>query len=358
MDLPPPPPPKSSSSPFGLVSVCGLLTELEDVGRVVALVGYGSEARRLPFLCTCLARDEELLAATRDAVYGGQGRTRLMYAARVGAVQRVQVLLRPREVDVDAEDTKGRTALHHASAAGQTESVRLLLKAGADKDKEDTRRPSLWRPLHYASAMGQAGVVRLLLERGVQPDLRWNRDNPKSQPLHVACAHGHVEVARLLLAAGADEAKDDEYGYTPFVRAVSGDQQSVVRFFLDRGQDVDGRTADGGLHLSTLNTAGAYDRFSMAELLLERGADVNARDGRGSTPLHGAAESGSVALTRLYLDRGADPEAVDSGGHTPLQSAYLELALIHPIIFNQPQRQRLRDVIAILAAAMAAAAAP
>jgi hypothetical protein len=72
MALPP------SKSPFGHVSVCGLVTELEDVGRVVALAGYGHEARRLPFLCTSLARDDELLVATRKAVYGSQKRTRLM----------------------------------------------------------------------------------------------------------------------------------------------------------------------------------------------------------------------------------------------------------------------------------------
>jgi ankyrin repeat protein len=358
MDLPPPPPPKSSSSPFGLASVCGLLTELEDVGRVVALVGYGHEARRLPFLCTSLARDEELLAATRDAVYGGLRRTRLMYAARVGAVRRVQVLLRPREVDVDARDSEGCTALHHASAAGQTESVRLLLDGGADKDKEDRRRPSYegpWRPLHYASAMGQAGVVRLLLERGAQPDQSWIRDDPQTQPLHVACEHGHVEVVRLLLEAGAENDTPNSAYITPFITAVQYGQESVVRFLLDRGQDVDGRTADGGLIHSSLFFA---DHLSMAELLLERGADVNARDAAGSIPLHGAAWIGNVALARLYLHRGADPKAVDSQSQTPLDFAERALQDISPTAPGQHRRKMYRDVIAILEAAMAATAAP
>jgi ankyrin repeat protein len=351
MDLPPPPPPKSSfPSPFGLVSVCGLLTELEDVGRVVALAGYGHEARRLPFTCTCLARDEELLAATRDAVYGGLGRTRLMYAARVGAVRRVRVLLRPRKVDVDARDARGCTALHHACAAGQTESARLLLDGGADKEREDDHSRSKmfavsWGPLHYASAMGHAGVVRLLLEWGVKPDLRWTPDDPKEQPLHLACEHGHVEVVRLLLEAGADEDKDDVQSYTPFIRAVSYGQESVVRFLLDRGQDVDGHTADGELIYPSLYKAAEYDRLSMAELLLERGADVNVET-NFATPLHGA--TGSVVLTRLYLDRGADPEAVDFEGHTPLESALDVLRIFTPTVRNQEWRKNHRKVIKIL----------
>jgi ankyrin repeat protein len=325
-------------------------------------VGYGHEARRLPFLCTSLARDEELLAATRDAVYGGLGRTRLMYAARVGAVRRVQVLLRPREVDVDARDAQGCTALIHASAAGQTESARLLLDGGADLDKEDMRRPSVrgpWGPLHYASAMGQAGVVRLLLERGVQPDLRWIRDNPKSQPLHLACEYGHVQVVRLLLDAGADLDNDDENGYTPFIRAVLSGQESVVRLLLDRGQDVDGRTVDGELIHSSLYMA---DHLSMAELLLERGADVNAQDEMGYTPLHGTVYGAvdSAAIARLYLENGADPEARDPYGQTPLESTegMLRVSYAPLTAYNEQRRQRLRDVIEILEAAMAATAAP
>jgi ankyrin repeat protein len=364
MDLPPPKSSLSSSpSPFGLVSVCGLLTELEDVGRVVALAGYGHEARRLPFVCTSLARDEELLAATRFAVYGPQSRTRLMYAARVGAVRRVRVLLRPRKINVDARDAVGCTALIHASAAGQTESARLLLAKGAAKDKDDAIKPYeydvlYWGPLHYASAMGQAGVVRLLLEQGVKPDLRWTPDDRKAQPLHVACEHGHVEVVRLLLEAGADEAMTNEDSRTPFITAVSHGQEAVVRFFLDRGQDVDGRTADGGLIWSSLYTAGAYDRLSLVDMLFERGADVNARDGSGLTPLHGAAGSGNDALTRLYLDRGADPNAVDFEARTPLGSARELLRVHHPNALNLHWRQALRNAINILKAAMAAAAAP
>jgi ankyrin repeat protein len=363
MDLPPPPPPMSSSSPspFGLVSVCGLLTELEDVGRVVALTGYGHEARRLPFTCTSLARDEELLAATRDAVYGGLGRTRLMYAARVGAIRRVRVLLRPRGAIVDAEDSEGRTALHHACAAGQTESARLLLDGGADKDKEDACIYAeyymlYWRPLHYASAMGQAGVVRLLLARGVQPDQSWNFEDPKEQPLHVACEFGHVEVVRLLLEAGADEDRYDWDSRTPFIRAVEYGQESVVRFLLDRGQDVNGFTADFELIYSSLYKAAVKDNPAVVDLLLEWGAEVNARDGSGATPLHGAADGGRVDLTRLYLDWGADPEARDEEGYTPLRSARSVRHHVSPTALGQLRRKELRDVIAILEAAMAATA--
>jgi hypothetical protein len=352
MDLPLPPPPKSA--PFGLVSVCGLLTELEDVGRVVALAGYGHEARRLPFLCTSLARDDELLVATRTAVYGTQRRTRLMYAARTGDVRRVTALLRPRgtEREVDAVDAGGRTALHHASASGRVETVRLLLDKGADEDAEDQGR---WRPLHYASAMGHAGVVALLLDKNALTDVLPDQDEdeewePVEQPLHLACAHGHVEVVRLLVDAGSYEGAWDDDCCTPYIRAIQRGQEGVVRLLLDGGQQVDG-TTDVGIDSghTALSESAWYEQESMARLLLDEGADVNAREHEGRTVLHAAAWSGSVALTRLFLDRGADSKVRDEDGWTPLDIARQQLddGVTENVPVDPLEVQKLSEIVGI-----------
>ncbi len=353
MDLPLPPPPKTT--PFGLVSVCGLLTELEDVGRVVALAGYGHEARRLPFLCTSLARDDELLVATRTAVYGEQKRTRLMYAARTGDVRRVTALLRPRgaEREVDAVDAGGRTALHHASASGRVETVRLLLDKGADEDKEDTHKLNeyfsvYWRPLHYASAMGHKAVVALLLQRGAATDADEEAD-PMEEPLHVACAHGHVEVVRLLVDAGANQSLEDHFCCTPYLRAVFWGQEAVVTLLLDRGQEVDGVPDDGrDAPITALNIAVWGKQESMARLLLDRGADVNAVDIARRTPLHEAARAGSASLTRLFLSLGADWKATDAEGRTPLDVANEQLDRATENVSVDPRKvQKLSDVVGI-----------
>jgi ankyrin repeat protein len=314
MDLPPPPPPKSSSSPspFGLVSVCGLVTELEDVGRVVALAGFGQEARRLPFLCRSLYLDEELLAATRDAVYGGLDRTRLMYAARVGAVRRVQVLLRPREVDVDAEDERGCTALIHASAAGQTESARLLLDKGASVNSADVHG---WRVLHFASVAGHASVARLLLDGDAEVDEGERTD----QPLHLACEHGHQRVVEMLLDAGADEGASDTKLRTPFCRAVQRGHLALVTFLLDRGQGVeDGKDEEEEFFRNNvpLFLAAEAGQEAMVRLLLDRGADVHMRSNFG-TALHGAALGGSLAVTELLMAEGCDPMEMNTHGCRP-----------------------------------------
>jgi ankyrin repeat protein len=353
MDLPLPPPPKTT--PFGLVSVCGLLTELEDVGRVVALAGYGHEARRLPFLCTSLARDDELLVATRTAVYGSQRRTRLMYAARSGDVRRVTALLRPRgaERGVDAVDAGGRTALHHASASGRVEVVRLLLDKGADKDKEDTYKGGKytsrrWRPLHYASALGHAGVVRLLLQRGAATEVSDGRRNHREEPIHVACEHGHVDIVRLLLDAGTDMDVWDDELRTSYLLAIERGQEAVVLFLLDRGQDIDGFRAEGIMAGSPLSAAVRHEQVSMVWLLLDRGADMIEPDQHGSMVLYAAAWAPSVALTRLFLSLGADWETEDDDHRTPPDIAQDALRRAKKKVPVDPlEVQKLSEIVGI-----------
>jgi len=97
----------------------------------------------------------------------------------------------------------------------------------------------------------------------------------------------------------------------------------MMKFLLDEGADVNARNWDD---VTPLHQAVRARNVAAAEVLLERGADVHARDkGRGSTPLRravcgtgagGTAGRGElmVTLTRLLLAHGADPEARDKRG--------------------------------------------
>lgn len=73
--------------------------------------------------------------------------------------------------------------------------------------------------------------------------------------------------------------------------------------------------------MGELHSAALRGDLQAAQALLDAGADVNAQDGRGRTPLHCAVDANSPEMIRLLLERGADPTVVDNTNSTPLDHA-------------------------------------
>ncbi|MDE2767101.1 MAG: ankyrin repeat domain-containing protein [Chloroflexota bacterium] len=111
----------------------------------------------------------------------------------------------------------------------------------------------------------------------------------------------------------------DTLGRTPLHLVASyGANRSVVGVLLERGADIDARDNYGD---TPLHTAIASDRLDVAVVLLENGADVDARDDFGDTPLHTAARVSKASAVEVLLDFGADIEAKDELDNTPLEEA-------------------------------------
>jgi sirohydrochlorin ferrochelatase len=92
----------------------------------------------------------------------------------------------------------------------------------------------------------------------------------------------------------------------------------IAQLLIDRGADVSAARKDGWtpLHLAS---RGGHE--AVAQLLFDRGADVSAADEDGETPLHFASSGGYEAVARLLIDRGADVSAARKDGWTPLHLA-------------------------------------
>jgi hypothetical protein len=145
--------------------------------------------------------------------------------------------------------------------------------------------------------------------------------NVHLQTLHDSIARGDLEKAKALLThdpgllRGTDFFDDDG---TLLHKAAAKGYRAVAELLLDRGADVNakGRDAETPLH-----RAAGSGHTDVAELLLARGADVNAKGKWGEAPLHRAALSGHRDVAELLLARGADVNAKGKWGEAPLHNA-------------------------------------
>ncbi|KAL8300792.1 hypothetical protein RB593_010240 [Gaeumannomyces tritici] len=139
---------------------------------------------------------------------------------------------------------------------------------------------------------------------------------PKEEPVI------HGQILKILRRGVININVKDEDGSTPLQWAAENGHEAVVRLLLDRGADKDAKVGDGR---TPLHWAAAGGHEAVARLLVEAGADKEAKDGCGGgrTPLHLAAAGGHEAVARLLVEAGADKEAKDGcgGGRTPLHRA-------------------------------------
>ena len=167
--------------------------------------------------------------------------------------------------------------------------------------------------------------------------------------LTFAAREGDLESAKVLLEGGADVNETTEYGWTPLLTATNNRHYILGKYLMDRGADVNkaNKGAWTPLYLATDNRnieGGDYpvpkpdmDHLRFIKLLLEHGADVNARVKEntlsrtiftmqwffedGCTPFIRAGQSSDIELMKLLLDWGADPFIPTAFGDTALTAA-------------------------------------
>ena len=222
-------------------------------------------------------------------------------------------LLLEKGADVNAINKAGVTAL--VRAATSYEKTRLLVDAGA---KVRVRTADLGNtPLILAARRaGNSRTVKVLLERGADTT---ERNNAGVSPIISGAASGDLETVQSLLDAGAKaddfpksndpRATDLPAGLrTPLMWAAHHNDVRMVRLLLDHDADPNQSTYFG----NPLSHACWNGGFEAALLLIDRGANVNARDAVADfTPLHWAAGNERLRphLVRLLLGSGADPNA-------------------------------------------------
>lgn len=135
--------------------------------------------------------------------------------------------------------SRGRTLLHAAAAAGDLNTVELLLRDGADLDTTG----ALYCVANECMGRDGANVVRALVRAGGQVNARHGVKHCTA--LHMAARRGNVEIAGALCECGAELEVRDSLGETPLRRAVNCDKPGVAALLLARGADIHSQGSKG-----------------------------------------------------------------------------------------------------------------
>jgi ankyrin repeat protein/L-ascorbate metabolism protein UlaG (beta-lactamase superfamily) len=226
-----------------------------------------------------------------------QGTTLLHYACSRGLWGLVDPILAAGG-DINRGDGEGRTPLHLACQGRFPERVEQTIARGASVAAADSDGTT---PLHYAAMFDRPDVARVLLARGADVNAADHRD---STPIIMA-SHGGAPMVQLLLEHGAKPDVQSEWGQTPILVAVDNGNAATVDLLLKAGADTKPTEADFGM--TPLHLAALLGYRDVAENLLSRGVEVNARDREGRTPLDVALQYGQRGVAEALAAAGAQP---------------------------------------------------
>lgn len=311
----------------------------------------------------------------KDIVYKKSGDGVLHVLARGGHIDCLKYLKYEWEgrenVGLEQRNLDGKTALHEASQACQTEAVLFLLSCGA---KVDQLKRADWTPLMLAvTKYGNIEVVKALVVAGANVSLQnkdgwtsfhlavregdlemltfflesfpscWDTSSKNGRsPLHTACLSGNAGTVRFLLSkCSYDINCQDSCGTSPLMDAARGNHVNCIQEMAAIGQlnwkliDSMGRNC---LHMAA--QSGALDALKV--LVDVNDMDVRCATSTNMTALHCAAKEGNANTVEWLLGRGVEVDSRDDNGRTGL---FMAVSGQHASCARELVRAGAKDVV-------------
>ena len=269
-----------------------------------------------------------------------------LYVAALNGQECVVERLLAHGAEVNAADNNGVTPLMVATQNDHERVVEYLLMHGAEVNAAYKGVT----PLCVAASKGHERVVEYLLKHGAEVNAA---NNDGVTPLMSAAENGHLEVVAALIVGGAAVNEINKDGCTSLHIATKSGHQKVVGHLIESKANVNIINNDGATPLiiavmnyslsfvensllnmlfslfmpcandsaSSLSSDKLNFKFEIIKLLIESGAEVNAADNNGLTPLYVATQKGHERVVEYLLTHGAEVNVADKNGVTPLYVA-------------------------------------
>jgi uncharacterized protein len=243
----------------------------------------------------------------------------------------VRSLLKQNNVDVNAPQADGSTALHWAARWDDAETADLLIRAKANVKATNRFKAT---PLFLAATNGSAVMIEKLLKAGEDANAVVSEEG--DTVLMMTSRAGKIDALQVLLDHGADVNKANQRGQTPLMWAVAEKNAAAAQFLTAHGADVNAQShalppprrldlifsapaPPGGM--TALLFAARQNDLASAKVLVAAGADLKKGAVDGSSPLLVAVINEHYTLAKFLLDSGADPNQTDDKGRAPLYAA-------------------------------------
>ena len=292
----------------------------------------------------------------RQVAEGEEKKRRLLLAVKRGDAMSLRKLLEE-GVKANTVDGQGVPAIAWAALAGDSETIKVLLAAGADVGPGNklghqalliylAESRFLDTNARRSGTNGNTELdkdllerrdetVRRLIEAGAATNVQ---NSPRGTVLNRAIAQApwflSIETIKAVIASGADVNAFDGIGQTALMLAARKDSIAIVKTLLESGATVNAKDNQGRTALMYV-TQNYESGSEVAKALVATSADVNAVDENGQTALMLAAQSRSMELIKILLESNASIGAKDKQGMTALMhaskfnSADVSKALIH-----------------------------
>lgn len=242
------------------------------------------------------------------------GSTPLLFAARGGDIDSARILL-AKGADPNDSGPDGLTALIVAELSGHAELAELLVDQGAHPNASGIG----FTALHAAVLLGDLGLVKDLLSHGADANVQLTNGEPLRRddsdpvlpaelagatPFLLAAKYVNVPIMRALIAAGAQPSIAMRDGTTALMAAA--------------GVGWPGGVDRRGANLIAAPRSDENEALEAIKVTIQLGADITASNANGDTALHGAASKGYNSVVQLLVGRGANLDAKNKKGQTPL----------------------------------------
>ncbi|CAG8215490.1 unnamed protein product [Penicillium salamii] len=234
----------------------------------------------------------------------------------------VKALLSVEGIQVDRPDNRGRTPLTVAAGSGAESAVEEILRTGkADPNSRDVFRQT---PLMQAVSSGSMSIFnRLISIEGLEVDTK-SCFGPTA--FLEAASNGNVEIMKILLAMPqVDPAEVPCFGDSALMNTICEGHTDAVSLLLADERIDPNITNKAGI--PPLVRAAERQRTHIMQMLLDKGAEPDAKDRQGSTALMVSTEKGNIEAIQLLLATGrvnADFDLTERTGYSPFTSVSLD----------------------------------